>query len=177
MYYRVVCDPAESSGYLAPRNNEHETLMRGSLVDEKQLALPYEFSLELEPDEEASLIDYYDGKKLMSRRLLDCLRAAGVDNLQVFPVKITEERSGKVHGEHVKVNVIGLVSCVDNAKSKGTPLADVKVYQKLVITPELAGGLKMFRLAESRTDVIVAEQVARAVKAGGFRGIEFEAVS
>jgi len=150
--------------------------MRGSAVEEQRLTLPYEYALELDPDEAPSFIDFYDAKKLMSKRLFECLRAAGVDNLQTFPAIITEERTGKRIEDFVKFNVVGSVSCVDEARSRGRALADVKVFEKLVIDPARTRGLKLFRLAESRMDIIVSQDVFDAIGAGGFTGIEFQPV-
>ncbi len=176
VYYKFACDLSESTGDIEQQNNQHETLMRGVRVDEQSLDLPYRFSLNIDPDEGLHFLDYYDGDNLMSKRLVKALLSVGVDNLQTFPAKIVDQETGKSYNELLVVNVIGLVSCAVDEASQSSPLADVKYYFKLIIDPARAGNLKMFRLAESRIDVIVSEEVATRVRKGRFKGVVLEPV-
>jgi hypothetical protein len=113
----------------------------------------------------------------MSRRLVDVLQGCGVDNLQIFPAVISREETGETISHYCVVNVLGLVAAADMGKSKARPLANVKFFEKLAVDPTRARGLLMFRLAESLTDIIVADNVARAIKAGEFTDVTLEPVS
>lgn len=176
MYYKLECDLSECSGSIQQEANKHVTMMEGTVVDESRLSIPCPFSLRVNPEEELRFVDFYEGKTLMSKRLVEALRSAGVDNLQAFPAEIVDNTSGKIYRDHVVFNIVGMVSCADDSTSESTPLADVKFYHKLVIDPERTVGLKMFRLAESRMDIIVSEEVARFIRDGNFAGVVLEPV-
>lgn len=178
-YYRLEYDPGECTGYIEQEENQHVTMMDGTLIDavRDHLTLPYPFTLHLDDDEEPSFIDIYPGKTLMSKRFVEILQAAGVDNLQIFPAEIVNERTGDIYRDFFVFNVVGLASCADDAASKSYPLADVKFYDQLKIDPSRTQGLKMFRLAESRMDIIVSEDVAKHIMDADLKGIVLEPVT
>jgi hypothetical protein len=121
--------------------------------------------------------DWYSNRYLMSKRLVQTLEFAGVSNLQLFPAEIEVPGTPKPNLDFFVVNIVGIVACADPSKSDATPLADVKYFFKLSIDPSRPKDAFMFRLAESRTDVIVVERVAKAIEAGAFRNIRLEPVS
>lgn len=177
MYYRLGTEFTERSGYVSKEDNQHETLLGGSLVPDGRLTLPWPFIVNVDEEEGLEMSDYYPDKHLMTKRLIAALEAAGVDNLQTFPAEITNSETGDVIRDYMVVNVIGLVSAADLAASTTTPLADVKFFHTLVVDEKRANGLLMFRLAESRLDVIVEERVAAAIRAGNFRDVVLEPVT
>lgn len=177
MYYRLDCDLNFDCGDISPVENVTETLLKGRPVDETTLVLPWPFKLTLGADRKLTLSDYYSGTNLMSRRLVDAMLGCGVDNLQIFPAVISREETGETMSEYCVVNVLGLVAAADMGKSKARPLANIKFFEKLAVDPNLARGLLMFRLAESLTDIIVADNVAQAIKAGQFTDVTLEPVS
>lgn len=174
MYYKLHADLSMRAGYVRKTANKHETLMSGSIVDENSLTLPWPFTVEVDPEEGLDMSDYYPGAKVMSKRLLETLRTTGVDNLQTFSAEIRNSESGKIIDDFVAVNVVGMVSCADLDASDTSPLADVNFFHKLVIDPSRTIGLLMFRLAESRMDVIVYEKVAKAIQRGNFTDVTLE---
>jgi hypothetical protein len=175
-YYRLDANLNIRAGYMKQQANGWETLLLGEPVDESKLVLPWPFTLRPDGDE-VVLSDYYPGKKLMSSRLVDTIKAAGVDNLQIFPAVITNQKSGEVNRDYVVVNVLGMVAAADQAKSDSVPLADVQFFKKLVLDPARTRELLLFRLAESRADLIVAEKVAERIKAGKFVDVVVEPLS
>lgn len=177
MYYQLDCDLNFDSGDISPTENVTETLLKGRPVDESTLVLPWPFTLTLSADRKLLLSDYYSGTNLMSRRLVDVLLGCGIDNLQIFPATISREDTGGTIADYCVVNVLGLVAAADLRKSKARPLANVKFFEKLAVDPSRARGLLMFRLADSLTDIIVADNVARAIKAGQFTDVTLEPVS
>jgi hypothetical protein len=174
MFFRIDTAPSDRAGYIREDENGHETLLGGRVVDESRIELPWPFTLYPDPDEPLELSDYYKGKNLMSVRLVDALRAAGVDNLQTFPAVVRNDDSGELIHDFLVVNVIGLVSAADTAASVTSPLADGRFFHQLVLDDGRVVGMRMFRLAESRIDLIVDEHVANSIREGGFRDIELE---
>jgi hypothetical protein len=135
------------------------------------------FSFSYQDSQDPPLLDYISGKCLMSKNLVETLEAAGVDNLQKFDAPMTDVRDGEINHGFCVVNVVGLVEAADMDSSDSLPLGSNVVFTKLAVDPEKAQGLIMFRLAESRSDLIVHERVARAIEAGDFRGVTLTPVS
>jgi hypothetical protein len=176
MYYRLTAKLNLNSGVINMEDNISETLNEGVLISPDELTLPWPFSLEHDRDEPLLLSDYYPYPELMSERLIDTLRGAGVDNLQLFDAVIVNSKTGEeIHGYKV-VNILGLVSAADPSASKSRPLAHVRFFETLVIDEARARGQLMFRLAESLTDIVVAEKVAKRVMDGKFVDVVLEEV-
>jgi hypothetical protein len=174
MYYRLDVQLAPGAGFMQEQDNLHEVLMDGERVDETQLVLPWPYEFRPDAENAVEFADYYSGSNLMSKRLVETLQSCGIDNLQTFPAVVTHADTGERNLDFVVVNVLGLVAAADLAASKGRPLADVQYFEKLAIDPAKARDLLMFRLADSRSDVILAEKVAKKVEAGGFVGVVVE---
>ncbi len=177
MYFRLIARPNFNAGLIMPEGNTSKLLINGHAISEEKLRLPWPFSLEHERSEPLSLSDYYPYPHLMSERLIETLRGAGVDNLQLFDAEVVNVKTGeKITGFKV-VNILGLVSAADPGASKSRPLAHVRFFETLAIDAARARGLLMFRLAESLIDVIVTENVARRVAEGKFADVEVEPLS
>jgi hypothetical protein len=176
VFYRLKADPGVTGGLVRKEDNMDETLMSGALIDESELTLPWPFVVVVNKKHGLEISEYHPGAKVMSKRLVAALQAAGVDNLQTFPAEIKNSDTGEIIRDFVAVNIIGMVSAADEAASESSPLADVKFFHKLVMDPTRAKGLRMFRLAESRMDVIVDETVAEAIRAGDFTDVVLEPV-
>jgi len=129
-----------------------------------------------EVDQPPIMYAFFPHVNLMSTRLVQTLASAGVDNLEIFPARITDPNTGAVYDDYCAVNVVGLVECADMGKSEHTPLADVYTFRELVIVPEKTMGLPLFRLAESPIDIIVNEQVANAIRNANFPELVLEPV-
>ena len=169
MYYQLESDEGGMTAYVKRVHATSFPLIQGVPIDAKKEVLPFRYKYR-DPHGKP-LFDYYSANKLMSRRLVEALEAAGVDNLQKFETELEDEATGKVSADFWTVNIIGLVECADVEASKTSELGSSFYFHDLVISPEKAGDLLMFRLAESMINVLVHEKVARAIQAGGFRGI------
>lgn len=176
MYYRLEIEPSLTCGYLELEANEDVTLILGTIINEDELILPYPFTIRVNPRHGLEMDDFYPDRNIMSKRLVTTLQSSGVDNLQIFPAEIKHNITGEVIHDFVVVNVIGMVSCADLSKSDATPLADVNYFHKLAIDANKTRGALMFRLAESRIDVIVAEQVAKNIEKGEFHNLILEPI-
>src|SRR3712207_5808238 len=130
MFFRLQAEPGLQSGYLKQQNNKHETLLMGALVDETDLESPWRYTATVNEEHGLALSDYYPGARVMSKRLVETLQGAGVDNLQTFPAEITNGATGEVIGDYVVVNIVGMVSAANTAASVATPVADVQHFQR-----------------------------------------------
>jgi uncharacterized protein DUF1629 len=176
MYFRLQVEPTLRSGYVQKEANQNVTLMRGSLEDEDSLTLPWPFTVIVDEEEGLEMSDFYPDNNLMSKRLVATLQSVGVDNLQTFPAEIRNSATGENIHDFVAVNIVGLVSCADVGASTSSPLADVRYFHRLVIDPKRADGLHVFRLAESRMDVIVDDAIAEAIRTGTFTDVVLESL-
>lgn len=109
--------------------------------------------------------------------LITALKAAGVDNLDLYDAEITDPDSGQVYTNYKAVNIIGLVAAADMEKSiaivhDGIPLVDVS-FDKLVLDPDKTRDLLFFRLAENNGAIMVHQSVRDQLLAAGFGELEF----
>ena len=97
---------------------------------------------------------------LVSNRLAEILRKAGVDNLQLFDTEITDPLTGVVYSDYKAMNIIGAVSCANLDASEYEPSKAPRIdFTKLVIDESRARGLCMFRLAESLKYILISQKV------------------
>lgn len=135
--------------------------------------------MELDPEEPGTLLDLYQLDVLiMSRRLVDALVEAGVDNLQVFDLVLIDPPTGTRIDTHRLVNIVGAVACADMSRSKvvgtrGPAMMDVD-FDSLAIDESRAAGFLLFRLAECLTAIVVHDRVRRHLVARGFTSLTFQ---
>ncbi len=179
MYYKIKQEQDPTHGYISATNNRGGfSMIMGNVLPKEfvsKMILPWTFNLD--PGfEELNLSDYNTGVMLLSKKLVETIQSVGVDNLELFEAEVTNEKTGEKEGDFYAVNVVGLVSCVAEDQSTSTPLADVEYIYDLVIDSSRTKGFNMFRLAETRIDILVSEKVADAIKAGNFKGVELQPV-
>jgi hypothetical protein len=110
---------------------------------------------------------------LFSRKLLDALQSAGVDNLQVFAAEIADRKRDRIFGDYFAVNIVGLVACADMALSliEPTSAPPMAEFRELVIDETKAMGQHLFRLAENTRIVLVSQQVRDLLQSRDFVGV------
>jgi len=115
--------------------------------------------------------------RVFSKKLLEVLRASGVDNIDTYPCTIQNTVTGESNEDYSVVNVIGKISCVDQAQSDLVfatgSTEDILGYDTIVLDEKKIGGARMFLLAEMPVQIVVHRDVADAVKAAGLTGMEF----
>jgi len=114
---------------------------------------------------------------LMRKDLLVALGEAGIDNLDAYRAEICDQETGEADRNYMAVNIIGLVSAADLGGSRyadpsGTGLLDMD-FDSLAIDLGKARGLKMFRLAECASGIVVHRTVRDHLKAKGGFGLVF----
>lgn len=88
---------------------------------------------------------------VMSKRLLEALRNAGVNNLETYSVELRDPASVQVHKDFVAFNLIGLA-----------PSADI-----------VARGTKLSRMAESVNGILIHDSVCDAIEDAGIDTLTF----
>ncbi len=174
-HYRLSVDRLRMNVFLVEQFETPRSFITGKLVAAPE-RLPLEYMMEVDIDESPVMLAFFPHVNVMSAQLADVLIRAGVDNLQVFPARITDPNTNMVYVDYVAVNVVGLVECADMARSDHAPLADLFFFHKLVIVPEKARDLLLFRLAESPIDIIVNERIAQAIRNANLPEIVLESV-
>jgi len=183
MYYILKKDPfpepepyrTQSIGW--NENSDDYEFIIGECVT-STFEKPFEFEL-WEYDEGSNGVAefYYEAFPLMSDALINALKSAGVDNLQTFPAVLRNFESNLVRTDYKVVNVVGKLRAADMSKSKyidmgGTGLMAVG-FKDLVIDESKVNNAKMFRLAESITDVIIHESVKNELEKGEFKYLRY----
>lgn len=139
---------------------------------------PTPIRVELDPDAPGIMVPMFKRKiLLMSDDMINALKAAGVDNLDLYDAVILNPASGKTFKNYKAVNIIGLVAAADLPSStyeaaSGSPVIDVD-FESLVIDENKAHGLPMFRLAECVTAIIIHERVRKKLEEANIRHLDF----
>lgn len=136
------------------------------MIDESAIPKPYPGRLELfdERTDKHIMPEILSGAMpIMREDLILALREAGVDNLQLFDVTITDPESGTVYTNYKAVNIVGCIKVTDLKKSVYTqygngPLFDVD-FDKLVIEDAKGCEQLMFRMAESVNVILLHKKV------------------
>lgn len=107
-------------------------------------------------------------KPIMSKKLLEVIRAAGVNNIDAYKADFYYADGSKAPGEYFIVNVIGVVAAADMSKSVYDPNQPDKMiamsFDSLTIDQSKTHGLLMFRLAENIVEIILHEKVKKAIE-------------
>lgn len=141
---------------------------------------PLEYELDSYYGKDCKIKMMYGNKAIpiMHNKLIDILISAGVNNLELFPAKITNPNTGEVHKDYHAFNIVGLVSATDlDASTLMHPDAKFGMldtdFENLVIDEKKANEFHLFRLEENCSAICVSEQVKNAIEKNGIPGIVF----
>jgi hypothetical protein len=98
----------------------------------------------------------------------------GVDNVQYFPARLVEEKTGSVNKEYCFANIVGKYSAVDFSKSDLELYddGDIRFIDKLVLDIDENQDLgHLFRLAEFPYLIIVSDALKEAIEKKGVTGM------
>ncbi|MCX9156605.1 hypothetical protein OPU71_10775 [Niveibacterium sp. 24ML] len=114
---------------------------------------------------------------LMTARLHKALLAAGVSNLDTYPVLLEDKQSGNIIDGYLAFNIIGVIAAADAQGTRYAPGSTDRLISAdidhLIIDPEKVAGGKMFRLAESVSAILVSEDVKTVIEATGISTLTF----
>jgi hypothetical protein len=111
---------------------------------------------------------------LMSERLLKALMAAGVDNIDAYPVKMVDQAKGLIWNNYHAINVIGRVDALDRANTKtkrDINTSSNPCYLSVAIDDARAHDLLCFRLHKGPREMVIHEKVASQLAPQGFKGV------
>lgn len=135
--------------------------------------IPTTLEVRVESEPEEAYPDYFTLQQIpiVSDRFVQALRGTGLNNVDLFAAPLIDP-SGVRHGHQV-MNVIGRVDCLDRDASEYTTISPrskvILRMKKMVIDPEKAQGLDMFRVHGFPLAVLISERVKRAVE--GLAGV------
>jgi hypothetical protein len=113
---------------------------------------------------------------LMSDRLVSALRAAGVDNIDVYRALLRNVATGETYA-YQAVNIIGVIAAADLARSEwasydGEPLFDTS-FESLALNENALAGALLCRLAENTGTILIHEKVRDRILASGIDTLNF----
>ncbi|HVT81744.1 MAG TPA: hypothetical protein VHM90_13955 [Phycisphaerae bacterium] len=160
--------------------SERPKLPGGGWMSGKRItaAVPEPLVYALNPRYPGDLRAFYnEAIPLMRDDLIQAMREAGVDNLEIFRAVLKDPFAKKDLTNYKSVNIVGVVSCADAAKSARMGTSDSNLvdadYAALNIDENKAGGLLCFRLAEAVNAVVVHAKVKQSIEAKNLPGVEF----
>lgn len=130
----------------------------GKIMDRPAEDLIVDLSLE-SGDYRGHIIDGF--ATLYHESLKEALDSLGVDNILYFPVRLRHQDDGSTEGGYLLTNIIGLLDCVDMAKSKVKywPSGMGFDFLSMAIDETKTNGAKIFRLKDDPTKVIINQEL------------------
>lgn len=173
MYYYVLhClspDDAEHAMLSYIEDDEDRSWHAGKRFD-RPPAEPIQ--VEIDPDLPGVIPEFTDQPlPLMTTRLHEALRRAGVANLDVYKAVITDPNSGRTFSSHVAANIIGVVAAADLRKSNYDP--SIPWFDSLSINTTATRGALLFRLAESVNAILIHERVKESLDKQGINTLTY----
>lgn len=113
---------------------------------------------------------------IMSTRLYKTLLTAGVDNLDVFPVELSDPKSGTVYKDYLAFNIIGVIAAADLSKSQYHAWDSSKIaldFSSLSIDEPKTRTALIFRLAEATNGIVIHESIKKAIETAGIDTLTF----
>jgi hypothetical protein len=126
--------------------------------------------------ETGTLLPFYPTPQIMRRDLYDAIRAAGVDNIDVWPAVVYSSTDEVISEDYVAYNVIGLIAAAGPQTKYAPENSDrflAASFDSLEIDPNAARDALMFRLAESVRTIVVHERVKAEIEARGIQNVGF----
>jgi hypothetical protein len=121
--------------------------------------------------------------QVYSPKLIETLAAAGVDNIQYFPIKIVDGRSAAIRDDYKVANIVGRIDCVDLEHStverspRTKRIMSVEGFSvledRVVPLPDRKTPPLIFRLGELDVLILAHESLKRAFERDGITGARF----
>jgi hypothetical protein len=165
MYYILTNDISSDfdSTLNEPTNLPREVnFISGSIITH-QIEKPLVFTTNAKLGD--TMVDFSRGSiTLMSKRFLELLQNAGVDNLQAFPAIVKSNEDGTTWNDYFAVNVLGMVSCAVLSKSTYNEIMPGHyIFTELAIDASKGKDALLFRLQEHAPTIIIHRDVIRYI--------------
>lgn len=114
---------------------------------------------------------------LIRREIGNALGEAGVDNVDYYPVEVFNTQTGECCNDYLAINIVGVVRAADMQKSKAVAhnaqgLVSVD-FDSLALDESSIRDLKLFRLAECVTGIVIRDDVKQYLESLGGFGLVF----
>jgi hypothetical protein len=131
--------------------------------------IPTPLEIELKDEYGTVLADIIDSKPLlMSNKLIDGLRQAGVDNFDTYEAVLIDKKRNKKFKDYSAVQIIGRLKAVDMQASKFQDPTNaghtIVEFEDIKLDEEKTHDLFMFRLHETVTTIVIHEKVKRVLE-------------
>ncbi|WP_016755334.1 imm11 family protein [Leptospira santarosai] len=141
--------------------------------------IPVPIEVELNPKFGTKLLDsYHEYIPIWSDHLIHVLQNYGANNLDVYEAIINDSRTGLKIADYKAVNVIGRLDCVDMQRSEYDERSErgAREFRKLMVDPKKTMGLKIFRLDERPTVLVIDEDIKRGIEVAQLKGIRADRI-
>lgn len=170
-YYQLTDDYFLDYGITDGPTLPDESVMAGKWVDADTLPkLVYEVDV---PDDE-SCPHFMSGEAvIVSEQFIKVLQSAGVTNFQQFPALLINPDTKKQRTGYFLFNVLGMLKAADLQKSSFDTLMEADeegvevplvAFNEIVLDGSKPRGLRMFRMAEDPTVLVIDEHIKTALK-------------
>lgn len=184
MYYKLSCLRDEGEATITDEPNLPRSLSYWNTGKRFSIPVPTTLRYAIEEEDEGKMRPMFDSgvNLLMTESLIEALREAGVDNIDVYDAEIEILRTGEIHYNYKAVNIIGMIRAADISVSEGKNVGLVDNglmtlwFKKLKVDESTINGVLMFRLAEHIIDIIVHKSVKKHLQSKGFNRLKFTKV-
>lgn len=164
MYYVLECIPREGYLRVLERAPDIEGVKRNAFRLGRKIDVnvpePIEFSLD--PTVHGDMPTFFRNPyKIMKLDFLETLQKAGVDNIDTYAAVIRDTENDRIWENYAIANIVGVVDAADMDKSEyaGDSNMISVLFDSLAIDETKTGGLKLFRLAQKISTIVVSEDV------------------
>jgi len=186
MYYVMQRDTQLSGKYVYVRDEPDGYDGDEWRTGEKMERPPSPMTLVFDDDRTSQLSDMLLNAadlQVYSPQLVASLEAAGVDNLQYFPIRVRDAKTGKSRDDYVVANIVGRISCVDiehsnvryfrNSKDIRS-VEEFRIFEdRIAPLPGRKSPPLIFRLGESEFVVLAHESIKSQFTRDGITGAKF----
>jgi hypothetical protein len=185
MYFVWSSNPDLSKTYMYVRELPTDLRHKDWITGESVTNQPKVATLTGKRDSPTTLSDVIVGEfdfPVLSPKAISVLERTGVDNIEYFPIKIKNWKTGELDKSYRIANIVGLVYCLDRQHATFTTFDDGEIsalqqYRILEdkILPNGRGKKAplIFRLGEFRYHVLAHESVKTAFEKEKITGSEF----
>ena len=150
---------------------DFSAFLTGAKVKDSPKEVRIELGLESETPSDFLESPYF----IVSDRMRAALTSFGVDNIDYIPAVLVRPDIKREYRGYWLGNVVGLVSCVDPAKSKYDQLSgSKKILRGFVVNESATQGLPLFRLKENRLLVLISLRLKEHLQSQGLQGLYFQ---
>lgn len=163
MYFQLTIDKFYDFGIEEPKDLPLELdFSNGSLITE---AIQEHIVFSTNASKGDQLPDFWDSSiPAVSKRFVELLEGAGVNNIQKFPAIVKSEEDETIWDGYFAVNILGVIACADLNKSDYTEIFPGSYsFNELAIDARKANGALLFRLEEDPSIILIHKSVGKYI--------------